>query len=55
MNSNMRIILFMMMLNVIGGIFLAFGESVGALVVFGIAMIGLIVAAVRSAAPRNNE
>ena len=55
MNSNMRIILSMMMLNVIGGVFLSLGESRVALVVFGIAMVGLIVAAVRSAVARNND
>lgn len=55
MNSNMRIILAMMILNVIGGMVLSLGKSVVALVVFGIAMVGLIVAAVRSAITRNNE
>jgi hypothetical protein len=51
----MRIILSMMMLNVIGGLFLSLGIPVVALVVFGITMVGLIVAAVLSVVTRNNE
>lgn len=55
MNSNIRIILLMMMLNVIGGMFLSLGESVIALVIFAIAMVGLIVAALRVGITQKNE
>jgi hypothetical protein len=55
MDSNLRIILLMMMLIAIGAMFLALGQNVVALVVFGIAMVGLIFAAVRVGIRRKNR
>lgn len=55
MDSNLRIILLMMMLIAIGAMFLALGQNVVALVVFGIAMVGLVFAAVRVGIRRKNR
>ena len=55
MDSNVRIILLMMMLMAIGAMFLSLGQHVVALVVFGIALVGLTFAAVRVGIRRKNR
>ncbi|TCO78612.1 hypothetical protein [Chromatocurvus halotolerans] len=47
MNSYQLGLIVLMMLNAAGGILLALDESVAALAVFGIAMVGLVIVAVR--------
>ncbi|MHA7817644.1 MAG: hypothetical protein ACX93N_14285 [Pseudohaliea sp.] len=44
-NRHLRLMVLMMILNAAGGVLLALDESVAALVVFGIAMIGLVIVA----------
>ena len=55
MDVKVRIILLMMMRIAIGAMFLSMGRHVAALVVFGIAMVGLTSAAVRAGIRRKNR
>lgn len=55
MDSNNLIIVGMMMLAAVGAMFLALEQPVIALVFFGIAMVGLVAAAVRASNQDNRQ